>query len=232
MVSMEFYMLNELFFITQIVLISATTIALARMGKEALIAYVGLLFTMANIFVIKQITLFGWTVTSSDAFIIGISFSINLLQEFWGKIWARQTIWISFALSLFYLVIARCIISYEPAAIDDAHPHLEFIMANTTRIIIASFTTYLITQFADIYIYGYLKKITTGKYFVIRNYFSLCLSQLLDTILFSFLGLYGIVANITDIIIVSYSIKVFAIIFMTPFLMVTKSILNTNQKGI
>lgn len=223
-------MTNEILFLIQVGIISIATILFARFGKEALVAYVGLLFTMANIFVIKQISLGNWTVTSSDAFIIGISFSINLLQEFWDRSWARKTIWISFALSLFYLIIGRCIIMYQPAIVDDAHEHLAFIMTYTNRIILASFATYLITQIIDIYLYGYLKKITNNQYFVIRNYISLCLSQLLDTILFSFLGLYGIVSNITDIILVSYTIKLIAIFCMTPFLLITKKVFQY-QKG-
>lgn len=220
-------MFNELCFIAQIIMITASTIVLGTMGKEALIAYVGLLFVMANIFVIKQINLFGWTVTSSDAFIIGVGLSINILQEFWGKDSARKAIIISFALSLIYLMIGACINAYIPALQDEAHAHLSFIMAHTTRIIIASFISYLITQAIDIQVYGYLKKQADGKYFVIRNYFALCLSQLIDTILFSFLGLWGIVANIGDIILVSYSVKLFAIFCMSPFLMLAKKIIGS-----
>jgi uncharacterized integral membrane protein (TIGR00697 family) len=95
-------------------------------------------------------------------------------------------------------------------------------MENTSRIVIASFISYLITQFIDIQIYGFLKEKTEGKYFTLRNYFSLSLSQLIDTILFSFLGLYGIVAQISDIIVLSYSIKLLTIFCMSPFLIFAK----------
>lgn len=219
-------MLNELLFLSQIFIISLCTLIFAIFGKEALTAFVGLLFVMANIFVIKQINLFNWTVTSADIFIIGISFSINILQEFWGKNYAQKTVVTSFALSLFYLIIGKCIIAYQPALIDDAHGHLAFVMENTSRIVIASFISYLITQFIDIQVYGYLKEKTHGKYFTMRNYFSLCFSQFIDTILFSFLGLWGIVANITDIIVVSYAIKLLTIVCMSPFLLIAKKIIQ------
>lgn len=218
-------MFNELCFIAQIFVICCTTIALAMMGKEALTAYVGLLFVMANIFVLKQINLFGWTVTSADAFIIGVGFSLNILQEFWGKDYARKTVLISFALSLIYLIIGLSIMAYVPAHVDEAQTHLSFIMTHTIRLVFASFTAYLITQFIDIQIYGYLKQVAQGKYFTFRNYLSLCISQFIDTILFSFLGLWGMVANIGDIIVVSYGIKLFAIFCMSPFLIITKKIL-------
>lgn len=205
--------------------ISISTLLFGKLGKSALIAYISLLFVIANIFVIKQITLFGWSVTSADAFIVGISFGINLLQEFYGKESAKKAIWISFACSIFYMIISQCVLAYIPAEFDDSHIQFSHIMAYTIRITLASFTAYLITQFTDMQLYGLIKKITNGKYFVLRNYFTLCTSQLIDTILFSFLGLYGIVDNIYHIMTVSYAIKIIAIVMTTPFLIVAKKII-------
>ncbi len=217
-------MTNECIFALHVGIISLSTLLFSKLGKSALIAYISLLFVIANIFVIKQIQLFGWSVTSADAFIVGISFGINLLQEFWGKEAARKAIWISFACSLFYMIVVQCILGYAPAPFDDAHPHFAHIMTYTIRITLASFISYLITQFTDMYLYGYIKQATHGKYFVLRNYFALGTSQLLDTILFSFLGLWGIVDNIGHIIIMSYAIKIIAIFMTTPFLIVAKKL--------
>jgi len=218
-------MFNECIFALHVSTISISTIIFGKLGKSALIAYISLLFVIANIFVIKQIELFNWSVTSADAFIVGISFGINLLQEFWGKESARKAIWISFACSLFYMIISQCVLAYIPASFDDTHTQFAHIMAYTIRITLASFISYLITQFTDMYAYGYIKKATTGKYFVARNYFAMCSSQLLDTVLFSFLGLYGIVDNIMHIMIMSYAIKIIAIFITTPFLIIAKKLI-------
>jgi len=215
-------MINELLFFIQVTLISIATIIFGKLGKEALVAYISLLFVIANIFVIKQITLFSWYSTSADAFIIGISFGINLLQEIWGKEIARKTIWISFACSAFYMIMAQFVLHYIPIIEDASQQHFTFILSNTTRIITASFISYIITQITDTYLYAYLKLQTDGKYFVLRNYASICSSQLFDTILFSFLGLYGIIENIWHIIIVSYAIKIIALFLITPWLMYAK----------
>lgn len=222
---MQKIMINELIFTIHVCAISISTLLFGKLGKSALIAYISLLFVVANIFVIKQITLFGWSVTSADAFIVGISFGINLLQEFYGKESARSAIWISFACSIFYMIISQCVLAYIPAQFDDSHAQFAHIMTYTIRITTASFAAYLITQFSDMQLYGYIKRITNGKYFVLRNYFALCTSQLIDTILFSFLGLYGIVDNVFHIIIVSYLIKIIAIAMTTPFLMMAKKVL-------
>lgn len=220
-------MINELLFLLHVATVSCGALFFARLGKSALITYISLLFLAANIFVIKQIDLFNFCVTTADAFIVGISFSCNLLQEFWDKKYARQAIWISFASCVAYMIIAKIIVAYSPSAADDTHIHFAHITANTIRITLASLIAYLITQTIDIYLYGIVKQLTHGKYFVARNYFALTVSQFVDTVLFSFLGLYGLVANIFDILIVSFTLKLLAIAFMTPFLMVARKILKS-----
>lgn len=218
--------MNHLIFIAHITIISSFTLFFGWLGKSALISYVSLLFVLANIFVIKQINLLEFSITSADAYIIGVSFGINLIQEIWGKKSAQKAIFISFACSLFYLIMGYFQIWYIPASFDTSHEHFLYLMNNTLRIITASFVSYLIVQFADTIMYGYLKKKADGKYFIIRNYISMLSSQLFDTILFSFLGLYGIVHNITHIMVISYSVKVAAIFLTTPFIYYAKRIVK------
>ncbi len=219
-------MINELLFMLHVATVSVGALWFARSGKAALISYISLLFLMANIFVIKQIELFNFCITSADAFIVGISFSCNLLQEFWGKEFARKAIWISFATCIAYMIISKIIILYHPASCDITQVHFEILNANIMRITIASLTAYLITQFIDMQLYAILKTMTAGKYFVARNYLSITTSQLIDTILFSFLGLWGIVDNLSDILILSFSIKLLAIILTTPFLIMAKKVIS------
>ncbi len=218
--------MNHLLFIAHIAIISSATLYFGRLGKSALISYVSLLFVLANIFVIKQINLLDYAVTTADAYIIGVSFGINLIQEIWGKNSAQQTIFISFACSLFYLIMGYFQIWYIPAAHDTSHQHFIYLMSHTMRIIIASFISYLIVQYADTIMYGFLKKKTNGKYFILRNYISMFSSQLFDTILFSFLGLYGIVHNISHVMVVSYMVKVAGILLTTPFIYYAKKVVK------
>ena len=73
--------MNELIFLSQIFLISASTLAALYIGKEALISLICLQCVLANIFVLKEITLCGLTATGSDAFTVGIVLGLNLLQN-------------------------------------------------------------------------------------------------------------------------------------------------------
>ena len=97
------------------------------------------------------------------------------------------------------------------------HLHFMPLLNLMPRIVVASFSVYLISQMADYYLYGFLKKILQDRYIIIRNYASIAFCQLLDTVLFSFLGLYGIIDNIWEVIIISYLIKLVSIIIATPF---------------
>ena len=218
--------MNNLLFIVHTMIISGFTLVFGRLGKSALISYISLLFVLVNIFVIKQIDLCGYFVTSADAYIIGVSFGINLIQEIWGKKSAQKAILISFACSLFYLIMGYFQIWYIPAVHDTSHEHFIYLMGHTLRIVAASFVSYLIVQYTDTILYGYLKKTMDGKYFVLRNYISMFSSQFFDTIVFSFLGLYGIVHNITHIIVVSYAVKIVAILLSTPFIYYAKKIVK------
>lgn len=210
--------------------ISLSTLFFLKLGRTALTSYVSLLFVIANIFVIKQIQLCGYNATGADAFIIGVSFSINLLQEYWGKEAARKAIFISFACSALYLIMTFIHLAYQPASFDTSQEHFVYLMQHSARIIIASFISYMITQTADTYLYAFTKKITAGRFFILRNYLSMFSSQLFDTILFSTLGLYGIVHNLWHIIFVSYLIKVIAILASTPFMLLARKSKFFHQK--
>ena len=222
-------MYNEFIFMAHIATISCIVLGCALLGKEALIAVISTFFLLANMFVIKQIELFGLNATGADAFIIGVGFAINVLQEKWGMQIARKSIIISLATSLIYLILSKFHLAYQAAPFDTTNPHFIILLENTTRIIAASFISYLCIQFVDTAIYGYLKQQTHVKYLILRNYASLLSSQFLDTILFSFLGLYGIVDNIWQIIFISYCIKVISIFLITPFMYIAKPILNFDK---
>jgi uncharacterized PurR-regulated membrane protein YhhQ (DUF165 family) len=80
------------------------------------------------------------------------------------------------------------------------------------------FVFYLV-QKADIRFFGWLNTFYEGKKLPWRIGISLLLSQFLDTVLFSFFGLYGIVDSIGSIILVSLAVK-YAIISCSSALVV------------
>ncbi len=94
------------------------------------------------------------------------------------------------------------------------------------RIVVASLFVYLLVQIADYYIFGALKKIIGSRYLVARIWLTVGITQFLDTLLFSFIGLYGIIDNLGQLILVSYTIKMLVLIGSTPFMALSKKIIR------
>lgn len=223
--------MNELIFAGYTLTISAFAIITLRYAQEALIAYIALLTVLINLFVTKEITLFGLSATASDAFAVGITLSLNLLQEYFGKAKAQRAIWISFMCSFMYTVFSLFHIAYKAGPHDVVSHCFDILLYPMPRIVMASLVVFLVVQNLDCQLYSYMRKRFSNA-FLIRNYSSIAITQLLDTILFSFLGLYGInpaysnLRTIFQIIIISYTIKVAAIILTAPIVALTKRIIK------
>ena len=209
-------MINELIFIGYIGIVSISALLALRLGKEALVALICVQWVLANLFVTKQITLMGLNATSSDALAVGATLCLNLVQEYFGKELAQKTILIGFCSTLFYTTLSFLQVLYCPSAADTAHAHFCALLTPMPRIVIASVVTYVIVQQLDFYLFGFLKKRMPNHSLTTRNYLSVSVTQFIDTALFTFLGLYGLVASIRDIIIVSYGVKLVILVIAAP----------------
>jgi len=221
---------NIFLFFLQNIAIVVSLIGALSYRKEMLICLVCLMGVFSNLFVLKQIDLFGYSATCADVFAVGTSLGLNLLQEYWGKATAKRTIWLSFFSLVFFLCMTQFHLCYIPNEYDCTSGAFDTILCFTPRIVAASFISYLISQSFECYFFGFLNKWLSGRFFLFRNYCSLSLSQLLDTVIFSFLGLYGIAGNITHIIIVSYFIKLIIILFSSTMISCSKYFVPPEHK--
>ncbi len=219
--------MNELIFFIYLLATSLSLLIALLLGKEALVALVSLQLVLANLFVIKQITLVGFTVTSSDALAVSITLGMNLIQEYYGKQSVLRAIAISFFCMLFFTITSLLHVAYLPSVEDKAHACFSLILSPMPRLIIASLVTYLIVQLLDSWLYGALKKIVHDRFFIFRNYVSISITQFVDTVLFSFLGLYGIIEHLGDVIVLSYAVKLATLIIAVPFLALSRWMTKT-----
>lgn len=203
--------MNESIFLLQAAVIGIFALTAFRLGKEALTAWVAIQALIANLFVLKQIHLFGLEVTASDAFAIGSLLGLNLLQEKFGREEANQAVKICFFFMFFFAIVSQLHLLYEPSTFDTTHSAFSTLLTLTPRLLLASMTVFFIVQKVDILFFGYLKTRFPHLTFAWRAAASLVLSQFLDTVLFSFAGLYGVVASMIDIIAMSFAIKMIVI---------------------
>jgi uncharacterized integral membrane protein (TIGR00697 family) len=209
--------MNSLIFLFHILSVSLLSLFFLRRGKNAMMMWAALLLLTCNLFVIKQITLFGLSVTCSDALAVGYLFTLNLIQEFFGKQSARQTLWLSFGISVSFILLSYLHLAYEPNAFDQTQIHFATLLKPVPRIMIASFASFLLVQLFDLRFFNYLRGKTVGKYLTLRMALSLTTVEIMDTFLFSFLGLYGIVGSLFDVIVFSFLIKLLCALMIAPF---------------
>lgn len=213
---------NELIFLGYIVAVCIAAVVALRIGSHALVAYCSLLCVLSNVFVLKQINLFGLSATASDALAVGVTLSLNLLIEYYQPQIAQKAIVISFFCAAAYVMFSFFHLGYTPSIYDASAQHYAALLSAAPRLIAASLFTYFIVQKLDTLIYGALKIRWPERWFIVRNYVSAGISQFVDTILFSFLGLYGLVSGIGQIILISYLIKLITIITAVPLIRLLK----------
>lgn len=213
--------MNEVIFLIHIVLMVGFVLGALRLGKGALVAFVAVAAMLANLLVLKQMKFFGLQVTCTDVYIVGSILGLNLLQEYYGKESARKASWICFFFLAFFAVMSFIHLSYLPTESDWAHGPYLAILKPAPRIFLASLGVFFAVQQFDIRFYGFLK----GRWkapLAVRTGTALIVSQLLDTVLFSFFGLYGLVASVWHVIMFSFFVKLFVIVASTPFVALSK----------
>jgi queuosine precursor transporter len=208
---------NELLLLTHIVIIAVTTFIALRLGQSALVAFSVLQMILANMLVLKQTTLFGLNATCADAFIIGSLLSFNLLNELYGPEVAKRTIPTTFVFAVFYALMSYVHLGYIPSEFDMMHGHYYAIFAVAPWLIAGSIGVFLLAQIIDYLLYRLFKRLWPNYMLMVRNALSLSISQLFDTLSFSFILYWlGIITNVFDIVVVSYAIKMVVIAISTP----------------
>lgn len=210
--------MNEIIFFIQVSTIIAFAFGARKLGKGALTAWVAVQALIANLFVVKQITLLGFEVTASDAFAIGSLLGLNFLQEYFGEDEAKRATWVCFFFMFFFAVVSQIHLLYQPSPYDTTQAAFLQILSPSPRLFLASMGVFFIVQQIDVRFFAFLKSRFLRWGFAARASIALIVSQFLDTFLFSFAGLYGMVASIVDIIIVSFVVKLVVIFLMAPLL--------------
>lgn len=214
--------MNEILFIIQVLTVFAFGMAALRFGKSALIAWISLQAVLANLFVLKQMTFFGFHITCSDVFAIGSILGLNLLREYFGKQAAIKGLWSCFFSMIFFVAMSQLHLLYQPSPYDTAHGAYEALLSPSPRLLLASLAVFFLVQQIDLRLFSYLKEKLRELPLPGRNAVSLTLSQLIDTVLFSFLGLYGLVSSLWDIIAISFLVKLVIISCSSPLIAFSK----------
>ncbi len=220
---------NDIIFVLQTLAGLSFILIAFRIGFHWLLALIAVQAVLMNIFVLKTMDLFTLEgVTGGNVLYASIFLGTDIICEHLGAKKARQAVWLGFFASLFFIVMSQFIILYVPSAFPESlamHETLKSIFELAPRIMFASILAYLVSQNLDILIFNRIKKLTNKKHLWLRNNVSTMISQLFDTVIFTFAGLYGTIAtaeNVWAIILFTYIIKITVAALDTPFIYLSK----------
>ncbi|MEF9520067.1 MULTISPECIES: queuosine precursor transporter [Chlamydia] len=213
---------NEMIFIAQTVLIVLAGIFFASKSTGWLTGWLATLSVIMNVFVLKQIFLCGLEVTSADVYMIGILSCLNFSRELYGQNKVNEAMIGSWVITIAFLILTQLHLALIPSLNDATQHHFIALFSPTLRLTLASLVTVILVQIVDLKLFSYLKSLFQDKAFGTRSAISLISSQVLDTLLFSFLGLYGIVSNLTHVILFSLITKICVITMSVPVVVLGK----------
>ena len=174
-----------------------------------------------------QTAIFGQKITLTVGMIpFPVTFLLtDLLNEFYGKRAARFVTWVGFAMALLaylfiFISLQIPIAEMTRGAAWDGVTEAGFdnVFNGSKRMIVASLTAYLISQFTDIGVFHLLRRVTRGRYLWLRATGSTVISQAIDTLTISVVAWYGLMGagDIVNIMLSSYTLKFLIALGLTP----------------
>lgn len=218
-------MRNEIVLIASLILIYGAVVLFYRfLGRTGLYMWTVVATISANIEVLILIDAFGMEQTLGNILFASTFLVTDILSETEGKKSANQAVKIGIIVSIVFILISQSWFLYQPADTDWAMPAIQAVFSNTPRLMLVSIAVYGIVQVFDVFAYHAIWKHTTRIFgdsrrgLWIRNNGSTLLSQLINTILFTFGAFYGVHSfeTLINICLSSYVIYIVTSLLDTP----------------
>lgn len=219
-------MLNEILLILSLIITySAVLLLFALFREQGLYLWTVIATIAANIEVLIVINAFGMEMTLGNILFASTFLVTDVLSELFGKKAAQTAVWLGIATSVCFILISQSWMLYIPNENDFAMPSIRTVFSNTPRLMAVGILVYVIVQLFDVWAYHKWWEFTSRrfkdskKFLWLRNNGSTLVSQLLNTILFTwgaFLGTHN-TQTLISIACSSYIIFIVTSLADTPF---------------
>ena len=214
--------MNELFWALMLVAnFLAIMVAFRLWGKIGLFIWIPIAVIVANIQVTKTVVLFSFEATLGNIVYATSFLATDILSECYGKQEATKAVAFGFFSLVVMTLLMNIALLFTPAPSDFIDLSMKNIFALMPRIALASLIAYLTSQLHDVYSFEFWrKKRPQLKYLWLRNNASTMVSQLIDTLIFTFIAFWGVYpkATLIQIIISTYLLKWVVALLDTPFI--------------
>lgn len=170
-----------------------------------------MIIVLANWFDPRLIRIFGLT-TDAGTLIFPLSFLLsNLITEVYGYKYARRTIWCGFIFNLFFILYGQLVIHMPNPNFTTNNAIFDTLLTINSRIIFASFVSYLISESFNSYLIAKTKIKTQGRYMGGRFLLATFLASGLDSVIFTTIAFYKTIpdSDFITMMITMWFIKVF-----------------------
>ncbi|WP_249028802.1 queuosine precursor transporter [Tannockella kyphosi] len=230
-------MSNELLLILCLVCTYMSVLLFYRFfGKTGLYVWTAIVTISANIEVLMLIDAFGVEQTLGNILFASSFLVTDILSENEDKESANLAVKIGIMSNITFVLISQSWLLFTPNANDWVSPAVHTIFSNTPRLMIVGVLVYALAQWFDVWAYHLIWEKTKAKFgdskrgLWLRNNGSTLVSQLLNTVLFTFgafIGMYDI-PTLINITIASYVIYVITSLCDTPVVYLSRKIKPKN----
>ncbi len=230
--------MNEILLLLSLPLIYGSVLTAYRFfGKTGLYAWTVFATITANIEVLLLVNAFGIEQTLGNILFASTFLVTDILSECYDKTSAQTSVNLGVATSIGFILLSQLWLLYSPAANDWAMESFRTIFSNTPRVMLASVLVYAIVQRFDVWLYHRWWEFTTKRFgdsrrfLWLRNNAATLLSQLVNTLLYSFGafgGLYDI-DTLLSICLSSYAIYIVTTLSDTPFVYLARRIHSSGK---
>ena len=227
---------NELIFIITVLIYLGSVLLLYKLfGKNGLYAFAVFATLLGNIAVCKNVTIFGFATTAGNVLYAATFLVTDILSEKYGKKDAARAVAYSFSVMVLWMLGTQLILWFTPNANDYINESLRIVFGLVPRITVASVAGFVCSQNLDVFLYHFIWSRTgNGRAKLwLRNNGSTLTSQLIDTVIFTFIAFWGVYPTpvFFSILITTYLFKAVVALLDTPFMYWARRISPRNEKG-
>lgn len=210
------------------------------LGLAGLYLYVVISLSSGNIQVLKASPFFFYDSPIALGTVVFTSLFLctEIIREIYGAIAAKRSIIIGFVGYFMMTIFMILTLGYQnviptPNSLHfvEAHDHIKALFAPSLSIFVSSIIAYIVAQNVDIWLYGWIMKLTKGKYLWLRTNGASLISIFVDNCVFSYLAWIFFSPSPLDFSTVLhtyifgvYIIRVLIAVFNTPFMYLAKKI--------
>lgn len=130
--------------------------------------------------------------------IVPFSFLItDIVTEVYGKKLAREWIFSGLITLFVFLLFILLFVALPPAARFSQNKEYTAIFGTSARIVAASITAFLLSEFSDVWTFLFVKKKTNKRFLWLRTNISNSISLIVDTFAFMYLAFYMLTPKFT-----------------------------------